>query len=98
MREIRLRAVFTFTKEQRCIIPKEKQIEIARRDLAQNLSNIITHRNDFFTKRATENYGDEYTAECYVLTVNDFHELVDQIKKDTLYGRTTMLGGVSNGS
>ena len=96
--EIRLRAIFTFSREQDYTIPKEKQIEIARRDLAQELSDSITHRSGFFTKNTTKNYGDESKAECYVLTINDFHELVDKIKRDLIYGRTTMLGGVSDGS
>jgi hypothetical protein len=97
MRQIQLRAHFVVSKFEHYqrIAPRE-QVEIIRQSLARELAEAITRRDGFFTTHPWEHQegGTVHEAECYVLSVEDFHDLCAKIRSETLSMMPTRLGSI----
>lgn len=96
LNEILVRSVSQISQEMLLDRPKEEVLRYAKMQIAEELSECVLDKKGVFETEETEAGGIRVIAECYVLTHDDFVELVGDIKKSlTHIGHTVpTIGGV----
>lgn len=90
MGNIHIGAIFNTSN---CVNMSDKQsMGIAKRELSRMISDLIVDKDGFIT-RTTQDMGNTYRAEAYVLTGKEFDELIERIRREAFNGWPSMIGG-----